>query len=271
MRDDRDTEGDLLTMSDMITREFPLTRHIGEMLVFPIVKALFYPDGTETHKLIGTGFFFGSKGQFFSARRVFLGNGSATDLEGASGLSVYCVHTVDLTRRPAARYVDLGSIRTRYDTDIAIGLVEPNQFGKPNPSIKPAELVRTAHFSRFTDRPVQVGTAVYTIAYPLTTVASVAPRHVHIDAWSDTCSGRITRWYPNGRDAGFLWWPCYETDMEIKGGASGGPVIIAGSGGVVFAVNCAGTLPHSFSHVSSLTPLADSGIKLDARTNSRGQ
>ena len=231
-----------------------VTRHIGEMLVFPIIKALYFPNGTEVHKLIGTGFFIDSR-RFVTARHVFQGRGSALDLEGASGFAVYCVHTVDLKRRPVARHIDVASIRTRGDTDVATGLVELNQFGKPDPTIKDSDLVNTGFFSRLTIEPVPAGTAIYTIAYPLATVTAIAPKHVHIHAQSDSFEGHVTKHYPSGRDAGLLSWPCYETDMEVKGGASVGHVLIAGSSGVVFAVNCAGTEPHTVSHVTSLAPL----------------
>lgn len=237
-----------------VTLTSPVTRHIGEMLVFPIIKALYFANGTEVHKLIGTGFFIDSR-RFVTARHVFQGRGSASDLEEATGFAVYCVHTVDLTRRAVARHIDMTSIVTRGDTDIATGLVELNQFGRPNPAIAESELVDTGFFSRFRTEPVAVGTAVYTIAYPLTRLTYTVPHHVQIHAQSDSFSGHVTKHYPTGRDAGLLSWACYETDMEVKGGASGGPVLIAGSSGVVFAVNCTGTEPHTVSHITSLAPL----------------
>jgi len=230
-------------------------RPMMEMIVFPIIKALFYSDGSEMHKLIGTGFFLDDR-RFLSARHVFSGRGSASDLEGASGVAVYCVHTVNLQRKAVARYVDLGSVVTRNDTDIASGLVEMRQFGRGDPSVSEGDLRHTGYFSHAAVDPVPVGTRVYTIAYPLASVVEVKPGGVHIHAQSDAYEGRITNHYPSGRDRSFLPWPCYETDMEVKAGASGGPVIVSGSG-VVFAVNCAGTEPHTVSHVTSLSPLVN--------------
>lgn len=242
---------------DFVTVTSPFNRHIGEMLIFPIIKALYFDGGGEVHKLIGTGFFIGSR-RFVTARHVFQGRGSAVDLEGASGFAVYCMHAVDLNRRVVLRHIDMTSILTRGDTDIATGLVELNQFGRANPAIGESDLVKTGFFSRFTTEPVAVGTAIYTVAYPLTTVTVTAPGHIHIDARSDSFSGSVTRHYPSGRDSSLVSWPCYETDMEVRGGASGGPVMIAGSSGLVFAVNCTGTEPHSVSHVTSLQPLVAS-------------
>jgi hypothetical protein len=237
-----------------VTLTSAVTRSNGEMLIFPIIKALYFANGAEVHKLIGTGFFIDSR-RFVTARHVFYGRGSAFDLEGASGFAVYCVHAVDQKRRAVARHIDVGSIVTRGDTDIATGLVEVNQFGRADPTICESDLADTGFFRRFTTEPVALGTVIYTVAYPLTTVTETAPNHVHIHAQSDSFAGHVTKHYPKGRDAGLLTWPCYETDMEVRGGASGGPVLIAGSSGVVFAVNCTGTEPHTVSHITSLAPL----------------
>ncbi len=233
-----------------------MSRPMMEMLVFPIIKALFYTDGSEKHKLIGTGFFLDDR-RFFSAKHVFEGRGSASDLEGATGIAVYCVHAVNLDRKPVARHLDLASVDFHRDTDIASGLVEMNQFGRSDPSITDEELRHTAFFSKAMTDAVPVGTAIYTVAYPLAVVSDVTDGAMHIHAQSDAYEGTITKHYPEGRDKVMLPWPCYETDMQVMGGASGGPVIISGSSGVVFAVNCTGTEPHSVSHVTSLAPLVN--------------
>jgi hypothetical protein len=72
--------------SQFTTSTFPLTRHIGERVVFPILKALYFPNG-EIHKVVGTGVFVGNR-RFATAAHVFEGRGSASDLEGASA-SIY--------------------------------------------------------------------------------------------------------------------------------------------------------------------------------------
>jgi hypothetical protein len=232
----------------------PFDRRLGEMLIFPIIKALYFANGDEVHKIVGTGFFVGSR-RFLTAGHVFQGKGSAFDVdgEGASGYAVYCVHAVDLNRRIAARHIDVSSISLRR-TDIAEGVVEIAQFGKPNPLINEVDLVDTGFFTKFTAEPVGAGTPIYTVAYPLATVLA-EPGHIRMHARSDSFSGHVTKHYPSGRDAAMLPWPCYETDMEIKGGASGGPVMIAGSSATIFAVNCTGMEPHTVSHVTSLAPL----------------
>jgi hypothetical protein len=242
-------------MSDLRKVTTNLSRPLMEMIVFPIIKALFYPDGREVHKLIGTGFFLDSDGLFFTARHVFSGRESAFDLEGAADFAVYCVHAVDLHRKLVARHIDVSSVKTHSHTDIAAGRVEMNQFGRGDKSITQRDLRETAYVSQATADNIPVGTGVFTVAYPRA-VVTYDPGSVAIHFQSDAFSGRITKHYPEGRDRSMIPWPCYETDMEIMSGASGGPVFVSRSGGVLFGVNCTGTTPHSVSYVAALGPLA---------------
>ncbi len=242
------------TVADFVSMTSLVARPTLEMIVFPIIKALYFADGTERHTLVGTGFFIAGDRRFLTARHVFVGRGSALDQEDAQGIAVYCVHTIDLRRTVVARHIDVESIRTRGDTDIATGVVLTQQFGRPNPAIAESALETTAHFSRMRTDAVPVGSDIYTIAYPLATVTSV-PGHVGIHAQSDMYTGQVTEHYPRGRDSSFVTWPCYETTMEVKGAASGGPVLLGGSDGEVFAVNSTSIQPHVVSYVSALTPL----------------
>ncbi len=128
-------------------------------------------------------------------------------------------------------------------------------------------IIKVLYYSDETEIHKVVGTGIWTVAYPLATVNSLEDGGVNVYSKSDMFSGRITKYYPEGRDRGLLSWPCYETDMEVKSGASGDPVCISGSSGVVFAVNCTGTTPHSVSHVSSLVPLVSIVGKSGADSN----
>jgi len=261
-------------MSELITITSDATRPFIEMIVFPILKALYYPDGTEDHKIVGTGFFLDSNGRFLSARHVFynrkrltldlglrldlgltLDLGLALDIEDAEGIALYCVHSVNVNRKMVARRIDVSSIIPRRDTDIVAGFVEMKQFGKGDNSITEAELRNTAHINYATNTDISVGTEIWTVAFPLTIVSRLENGGFNVDLQSDMYRGRITKHYPEGRDRVMLPGPCYETDMEIKGGSSGGPVFISGSSGFVFGVNSTGMEPHCFSHVTSLAPL----------------
>lgn len=241
-------------MSDLTNITRVVDRSLMEMMVFPIIKVLYYSNGSEKHKIIGTGFFLDFNGLFISARHVFIGEGSALDLEDANGYSVYCVHSINLSRRIVARRIDVSSIRFRNDTDIASGYVERNQFGKGDNSITDDELTNNAHFNSATATEVPIGTRIWTVAYPLTTITHLENDIVKIYLRSDLYTGKITKHYPERRD-NVLNWPCYQTDMEIKSGASGGPVCISKSDGIVFGVNCSSFDPIPISYVSSLAPL----------------
>ncbi len=242
-------------MEDMLKVQSKLDRRMMDMIVFPIVKVLFYPEGVEVHKVIGTGFFLDGNGIFLSARHLFQGKGSALDKEDADGYAVYCVHAVNLESKYVLRHIDVSSIKTRKDTDIAVGKVEINQFGRPNENITENELKNTAHLNYVSGENIALGTKIFTVAHPLTTVSNISKGHIDIHVNSEAYEGKITKHHPVSRDAGLISWPCYETDMEVKGGASGGPVFLSGKDGVIFAINCTGTDPHMFSHVSSLAPI----------------
>lgn len=261
-------------MSERITFTSGVTPPIMEMIVFPIIKALYYPDGTEDHKVVGTGFFLDSDGRFLSARHVFYNRnrltldpglplelGLALDIEDAKGIALYCVHSVNVNRKMVARRIDVSSIIPRRDTDIVAGFVEMKQFGKGDDSITEAELRNTAHINYATNTDISVGTEIWTVAFPLTKVSRLEKGGFNVDLQSDMYHGRITKHYPEGRDRVMLPGPCYETDMEIKGGSSGGPVLISGSSGFVFGVNSTGMEPHCFSHVTSLSPLVSKSKK----------
>lgn len=245
---------------DMVRVQSIMARPMMEMIIFPIIKALYYSDGTETHKLVGTGFFLDESGIFLSAKHVFQGSGSALDIEDANGFALYCAHAVNLERKFVLRHIDIESIKTRNDTDISAGKVEMNQFGRPNKAITSKEMEKTSYLTFVSNEDVEEGTKIFTVAHPLTTIKHIQPGQVNINIESQAYEGTVTKHYPEKRDSGLLSWPCYETNMEIKGGASGGPVFISGSNGVIFAVNCTGTDPHMFSHVTSLAPLSDKPI-----------
>ena len=242
-------------MDKLVTLESDVTREVMEMFVFPILKVLYYEDGSEIHKLIGTGFFIDNEGLFLTARHVFEGRGSALDLEGSKGYAVYCVHAVNMERKMVIRHIDVCSIKLRNDTDIAAGHVENNQMFSSTTWISNKHLKQTGCLNLISIEDIPEGTKIWTVAYPKTTIDPKKDDVVNINFVSEAYEGVITKHHPEYRDKGLLSWPCYETDMEIKGGASGGPVFISGSKGTLFAVNCAGTSPHSFSHVTSVVPL----------------
>jgi hypothetical protein len=143
-------------MSDSVHVTGAADRALMEMIVFPIIKALYLADGTEEHKLVGTAFFLDGNRRFLTAKHVIDGRGGALDPEGAERLAVYCVHSVHLSRKMVARFIDVDSIVVRADTDIASGIVALQQFGRANPMIAENEMVGTAYFNGVTVDPVPV-------------------------------------------------------------------------------------------------------------------
>jgi hypothetical protein len=228
-----------------------------EMWVFPIFKITFDGNGAEVHELIGTGFFINEDGLFLTARHVIA---ELRNSEGRIAHLAYCVHNVDLRRTPVARMIDLDSLKTHRHTDIATGLVTTEQFGKPNTSITEEQLAQVAHYRKLTTDVIPVGTEVWTVAHPRSTVRNIGHKHVNVHLESEMYRGVVEEFFPNGRDNCKIPWPCYQTSIDIKGGASGGPVLTSGDGRL-FAVNCSSLTTENggprVSWVSSLDALVN--------------
>ena len=99
-----------------------------------------------------------------------------------------------------------------------------------------------------------INARVMTYAYPrFASIIGPDSQTVHFNS---TCyDGYIKEHFPMGRDKTFLPGPCYQTNIHIHGGASGGPVF--GPNGCVFGVNSTGIDGTDISYVSSVAAVLD--------------
>ncbi len=98
-----------------------------------------------------------------------------------------------------------------------------------------------------------VGSKIATHAYPESTQT---PQNGIMDFNHHYYSGEITKHYPAGRDKSLISWPCYETNMLVMAGASGGPVFNLKNRRVT-AVNSTGFSFHEEGqNVSYITPIS---------------
>jgi hypothetical protein len=107
-----------------------------------------------------------------------------------------------------------------------------------------------------------VGARASTFAYP-TTVIKRDDANMAVHCNTTWHHGQILEHYPKGRDRVLLPNECFRTDINIPGGASGGPVV--GEDGKVFGINSTGWdgTPDSFvSSISRLLPLTCPGAVL---------
>jgi hypothetical protein len=207
-----------------------------DLAVFPIVK---YVDG-KVH-LIGTGFFITTHGIFVTAKHVLM------DPFDRDGRERYPIGIIQFA--PGDIYYQRPILRCAFHpvADVTVGVAQMmyhNRTGQPltNPVLS-------------LDRGITpIGTPVMTYAYPKHTNI-IESEFQRVELKPNYYDGYVQDYLPNGRDKTFLPGPCYQTNIHIHGGASGGPV--CGPHGRVFGVNSTGIGGTNISHVSVVTSILD--------------
>lgn len=100
----------------------------------------------------------------------------------------------------------------------------------------------------------KIGDEVYTYAYPKNKVIKTEDGDFIGDFKPVEEYGKITDHFPNGRDKTFLPGKCYQTDILIENGASGGPVF--NKDGLVVGINSTG-YDGIDPPVSFITPISE--------------
>ena len=220
----------------------PIRRDINPVreTIFPIFKQS--PERPSIFDLVGTGFFIHSSGLFLTARHVledFVRPGKKTASPGwiaavstkTSPANHLLGNNYALSRIVSASFVDG---RPGSGPDIGLGVVE-------DVFLPPAKRPRFRRVKLTTDVPA-VGSKISTVAFPGTRVQNEPPS-IYFDIDYSQHPGEIHEVYESGRDSVMLPFPCCQTSMKIKSGASGGPVF--DDQGRVFAVNSTGFHNHN--------------------------
>lgn len=104
-------------------------------------------------------------------------------------------------------------------------------------------------------RPPEVGDKIHTYAYPQNVVEK-NEQGIYMGKFTPKVEfGEIVEFFPEGRDATFLPGPCYQTNMLIEGGASGGPVFNS-ERGFVIGINSTG-YDIEGAPISFITPISE--------------
>jgi hypothetical protein len=214
-------------------------------------------------KLIGTGFFVTTTGVLVTAKHVILEN-VGEDGKDESGIGVFQFYG---DRKMVARPLTYSSLHPVYD----LALCETTQFEPSDgQDLSTMRLVLTLDIPK-------PGTQIATHSFhgPTASVHHDKRRPLHhgrfefkgafetdrakeaIMSWhSRVTAGYVRNYFPTGRDAVMLPFPCFESDTPIYGGTSGGPVF--DDCGRVFAVNCSsfeGTDIAYHTHIAGLLDL----------------
>jgi len=210
------------------------TKTLAEELIFPLVS--FNPD-SNIWKCVGTGFFIQGYGGFVTAKHVFFDN---TGEPLPTMFGIQSTSSNELHVRPVE------NLALHIHADIGVGMLGKRRMkGKINiePVIAPSF---TLNFHRQKN-----GDNVRTFAFPLTetqTFENGEFEFTFIGKWS---VGQIVDFHEEGSP--MVRNRCYQTNMDIEHGASGGPVL---NNDLVIGINSSGMeVMESESPISFVTPI----------------
>lgn len=207
--------------------------------IFPILREL--PAGGS--KLVGTGFFITMLGHFVTAKHVIF---DVYDQEKKQQTgTLHAVH-----------FVEGSSVLVRHITEISYHNVSDLAVGKMDfHVINSTGLPLTNRVPQFTTKVPAVGSRVITFAYPESD--SIFKRGQSAAFRPDFYSGELLFHSDKPRDSVMVAWPHFGTSIDVRGGASGGPVF--DERGRVFGINCVGGYP-DLSYMARVQELLDLNV-----------
>lgn len=218
----------------------------GQEVVFPILAVR--ADPLET-TCIGTGFFISNSGIFATAAHV------VRDVLGPDGVQTAGLAICQFTPPDDFRMRRITQVAVHTVADVAIGATE---------SLFERETGRlgTNKMLPLTGQIPNLGDRIATWAYPNSHANRTSDRTV-IRLIPKLYVGTIKAEHRQGRDSVLLPGPCYETDMCIEGGTSGGPVM--NEEGRVFAINSSSFDGAPVSYISHIQRIGGLTLR-DCRT-----
>ncbi len=196
----------------------------------------------HVYTFIGTGFYISAQGLFMTAGHNVMAVCNEYG-QPITPLIIIHLHENDfIIRRPVA------SCWNSKEADISIGVAEPMINTNTGEFLK-------NRFLTLTDKCPSIGDHIASYAFP--NFERKEEENVHkIYLVPDFYDGTITDIHKKA-----LGGPCYQTDMHIHGGASGGPVI-SNKNGCVFGINSNSlSTDTNISFVAPITPALKATIE----------
>lgn len=202
--------------------------------VFPIVT---YDPETNKWKCLGTGFFISPVGAFITAKHLFM------DSDNKMEPTLYGIHNIN-NKEYHVRIVK--KLVVHKNSDFLIGLL-----GNRKLSTKKDVHPQLSKFSVLDFEPLQTGDEIYTYSFPNTTREDFQNESTEFTFNGTFSYGKIIDFHPNGSPV--VRNKCYQTNMKIDSGASGGPVF---KKGYIVGVNSSSfALPENEEPISFITPI----------------
>lgn len=212
----------------------------GQEMIIPICA--FHESGKI--ECIGTGFLIATGGIFVTAAHVVRAitgedNTQSTDAEGNPAAGLFTVQFI-----PPDKFVrrEVQKVCVHMVDDLAIGTLKPIVHPETKLPLENKVLTLTKH------RPA-IGHKITTWAYP-NCITEYGQGSLSIMIVPTICDGVIEDEFPDGRGWGKTPGRCYQTNLGLAGGASGGPVF--DEFGNVFAVNSSGFDGTDIAYVSHI-------------------
>lgn len=190
--------------------------------IFPILKEI----DSRTNQMVGTGFFLTKIGHFVTAKHVI-----ADVYDFNKGTQFAPIHAVHFVTPTEVLIRHITKIAIHPISDIAVGKMDfhvHNNTGKPLFNLVPT----------FSSIPPPMDSTLVTFAYPETDKIITKGKMGKIVG--SLFTGKLIEHNEGPRDSVLVNWPHYVTSIDVKGGASGGPVF--NQDGHVIGINCVGGL-----------------------------
>lgn len=214
--------------------------------IFPIVT--FNPD-TNNWKCLGTGYFINPVGAFVTARHLLFSEGKQVE---QTLYGIQNVNNKEYHLRPVKQLI------SHKNADIMIGTLGERRLGRQNLTAMPSK------YFALDLEPLTNGDEIITFAYPNTKQVELDLKSTEFTFTGKISKGKVVDFHEKGTSV--LRNRCYQTTLNIKSGASGGPVL---KGGYIVGVNSSSfDLPDNEEPISFITPIdyiLDLSVKEDGK------
>jgi S1-C subfamily serine protease len=214
---------------------------------FPILT---YEPKTNRWKCLGTGFFINPVGAFITAKHLFMNKENIQKEPTLVGIQN--IDNNEYHVRPVKQLI------AHKDSDFMIGLL-----GKRRIELKDIQ-PELSKYCFFDLEPLQKGDEIYTYSFPNTSREDFDDESTEFTFNGTFSYGKIIDFHENGSPV--VRNRCFQTNMKIDSGASGGPVF---KKGYIIGVNSSSfTLSEDDEPISFVTPI-DYILDLIIKENSK--